>query len=166
MKAAIRSRPRDQPVTESSSHGRKKTLVRGSVRLKVQLATVKTIRRTVKSHRKRILKAQKLRRRFQLDAMSSTHNNGLGCDLPCDADSYRENVIGRGDALRLKKLASTDSDELDVDVCSEEDHEDNGSCGENRFAALEDKERGCEVDSGCDEWDLSKDTLEWTTMTL
>lgn len=51
----------------------------------------------------------------------------------------------------LKKSLSTDSDELEVDVSSEEDQEE-----AKALMFTQQVERGFEVDSGCDEWDLSK----------
>lgn len=126
------------------------------LRLNVHHATVKSIRRTVKSHRKRILRAQKLRRRLQFDTPPA-NEHGLGFDLPCDAPASEANQR-QG---RFRKLVSTDSDELEVDGCSEEDQEEEErAAAEDRLAGMDDEVRGCEVDSGCDEWDLSKNALD------
>lgn len=115
------------------------------VRLNVHHATVKSIRRTVKSHRKRILKAQKLRRRRY-----SHEAPEFDCDLP---------AVAAAAAVVLRKAVSTDSDELEVDVGSEEDQDEETKRMRGALDVDEDdEERGFEVDSGCDEWDLSKDT--------
>lgn len=132
---------------------RKLTLSGGRVRLKVQKATIKSIKSTLKTHRKRILKAQKLRRRktnqTNIDDEEDPEDELL---LPSEYVDLEQMTTRdskpRSAALRLKCM-STDSDELEVDdQCSEEDQEE---------AVLLEECGGCEVDSGCDEWDLSKD---------
>lgn len=163
MRSAVGARPRDpRQVSEAAAlRQRKKPLISCRVRLNVHHATVKSIRRTVKSHRRRILRAQKLRRRLRSDTPANEH--GLGFDLPCDAPSSEANQR-QG---RFRKLVSTDSDELEIDGCSEEDQEDQeAAAADDRLAGMEDEVRGCEVDSGCDEWDLSKDALEWATLII
>lgn len=124
----------------------------GQVRLNVHHATVKSIRKNVKSHRRRILKAQKLRRRLDKIANDLSASSENEC-----SDGIRTQVTSV-----LKKMVSTDSDELEVDGgCSEEDQEEALVKRMAGHDVEEDQEeRGFEVDSGCDEWDLSKDNYD------
>lgn len=103
---------------------------RGGARLNVHRATVKSMRRSVRSNRRRILQ---LRRQWRSDQRTAV-------DLSNSASP----------ALLLKKMMSTDSGQVDVDGsdCSEDEHED------SRLAIP--REHGLDADSGCDEWDLCK----------
>lgn len=129
---------------------------RGQVRLNVHHATVKSIKRSVKSHRKRILKAQKLRRRLSKNSRRTDEQHDYDLSGADDEGGWMPSAA----AVLLKKMVSTDSDELEVDGgCSEEDQEE-AAAAAKRMAEAHDEgeERGFEVDSGCDEWDLSKKT--------
>lgn len=132
----------------------------GRVRLHVHHANVKSIKRSVKCHRKRILRAQKMKRRRRTSASE------MDFDL-LDSGVMRRSPDAAPAAAVLRKTVSTDSDELEVDGCSEEDQEE--AARARRVDNEEEEEHGFEVDSGCDEWDLSKDiniVLEWATLML
>lgn len=124
-------------------------------RLNVHRATLKSIKRCVRSQRRRIMKAQRLNRRL-VQRMTSK-NMSVNFDLAANnagvtVEDTFEHVRNISDeAGLLKKSLSTDSDELEVDVSSEEDQEE-----AKALMFTQQVERGFEVDSGCDEWDLSK----------
>lgn len=111
----------------------------GGARLNVRsTSTTKSIKQNVMMHRKRILKAKKLKRKqvAAIKDQSSLHQQQQLYDLSGNVQKP------------LKKLLSTDSDELEVYGSSEEDQEDSI------------KQMGAEEDSGCDDWDLSKRQLK------
>lgn len=113
---------------------------RGVARLNVRsTCSPKSIKRNVMMHRKRILKAKKLKRRQLAEAAIKGQSLHQLYDLSECADAGVQ---------PFKKLLSTDSDELEVYGSSEEDPEDSI------------KQMGAEEDSGCDDWDLSKRALK------
>lgn len=107
-------------------------LKRSGVRLNVHSATVQSMRRCVKGHRRRLLRAQRLGRR--------RGRNSDGAPAVFDLEPP-----GRGVKPNMRNTLSVD--ELDVGGSSEEDQD---------YSRASPVERGSEVDSGCDEWDLSK----------
>lgn len=127
-----------------------KMTTNGGARLNVHRATLKSIKRCVQGQRRRILKAQRLFERMTSKNLSVNFDLATKKAVVKDAVENEHNVRNTSaDAVLLKKSLSMDSDELDVS--SEEDQEEAKPLNFNQQV-----ERGFEVDSGCDEWDLSK----------